>query len=132
MLSSITFSFSFFSLFQKMNVRGSKPFLFFSDKITKEPEEPTSNFKLNLPPPKNDSKEAQTSENKSKLNLPWPKNNGDDVVADNNGDNDGNSFKISNNYDKEAAPVRDDKSPPKKMLKRRNIDLYATKDEEDE
>ena len=84
------------------------------------------------PPPKNDSKEAQTSENKSKLNLPWPKNNGDDVVADNNGDNDGNSFKISNNYDKEAAPVRDDKSPPKKMLKRRNIDLYATKDEEDE
>ena len=116
-----------------MNVRGSKPFLFFSDKITKEPEEPTSNFKLNLPPPKNDSKEAQTSENKSKLNLPWPKNNGDDVVADNKGDNnDGDSIKISNNFDKEEAPVRDDKSPPKKMLKRRNIDLYATKDEEDE
>ena len=61
-----------------------------------------------------------------------PKNNKDEVVADNNGDKDGNSIKISNNDDKEEAPVRDDKSPPKKMLKRRNIDLYATKDEEDE
>ena len=65
--------------------------------------------------------------------MPLPKNNKEEVVADNKGDNnDGDSIKISNNFDKEEAPVRDDKSPPKKMLKRRNIDLYATKDEEDE
>ena len=64
--------------------------------------------------------------------MPLPKNNKDEVVADNNGDKDGNSIKISNNDHKEETPIRDDKSPPKKMLKRRNLDLYATKDEEDE
>ena len=66
------------------------------------------------------------------MNLPLPKNNIEEVVADHTGDNDGNGIKISNNDDKEKAPIRDDKSPPKKMLKRRNLDLYATKDEEDE
>ena len=112
---------------QLCDVSSSKIVFSFSEKVTRETEEPSSNFKLNLPPPKNDSKEAQTSEMKSKLSLPLPKNNTDET--DNYGDY---SIKFDKNDDKEKVPIRDDKSPPKKVLKRRNRDVYATKEEEDE
>ena len=80
-----------------------------------------------MPAPKNDSKDVITLGNKSKLSLPSPKNNIDEVIPD-----DGNEIKISKNDDKEKEVIPDCKSPPKKVLKRRNRDLYATNEEEDE